>query len=186
MSWNCANDSGDSAKIDPPPEQFIVARGAKDFAEGNGEAILAKGGPRGAYVWAHLHGEHHDRFGESNYSLVYKVEDASKYLFHLGIPLSTTVEGVLDKPVRHRHCYIQDAPPPGQIADDLKGAIDNNIPLNVVVEGERDRDLLKWLEKLFEDIADEALKALLQEFVKGEVNVSEVIAMVNKGKTRPF
>lgn len=186
MDWKCANDDGGSAEISAPPEDVRVAQGSKSFAEGDAQAILAKGGPMGAYLWAHLHGIHNDRHGETDYTITVTVKDASGWCYLIAPVVNTTVKGVLDKPKRHRHCYIQYALPPGQEADDLKMAIANNIGLVVDVNGDRDRNDIDWLTSSLKDVMNDVLRELLQRFAAGQASVTEVLQKINEGKQRPF
>lgn len=180
MSWNCKNDKPDDIEIPAPPENRRVTSANKDFAEGKFEAILSKGGPTDAYLWAHLHGVHNDRQGETHYSVGVKVVDEDNYVYMFSPPLLTTVTGVWDKSERHRHCFLQYSLPPGQEADWLKIAIEKK-KLVIEIAGDRDRNDLDWFKDLIGEQFDE-IKDLIQDFANGKVDIIQLLQKVNNGR----
>lgn len=172
--WQCANDSGNSVKIDPPPVDVRIAQGTKSFAKGEAEAILAKGGPTDVFVWSHLHGIHHDRYGESHYTVSVAVTDESNYPYFISPPLTTTVKGVPDKSERHRHCYAAFSPQ----TDDLKMAITSNKTLKVLVKGSRERDDWKWLTQEFNEIFSDISEVDVMKYIKGEISPEDLLKIL--------
>lgn len=177
MSWRCKNDNPSGIEIPAPTESHIVAQDTKYFAKGNAQAILAKGGPGGAFLWAHLHGIHNDRYGETNYSITALVTDDSNYPYMITDILNTTVEGVVDKPERHRHCYATFVPS-GEYADFLNLAIENNRPLKVLISGDRDRNDIEWLIR--------EAKEAFNKFAAGQIGSTELLNIINHGEKPPF
>lgn len=185
-NWNCANDDADGVRLEPPAESSRVLEAEKSFAVGNAQAILATGGPSGAFLWAHLHGIHEDRQGESHYAVCNLIRDNDGFYYMISPVLRTTVEGVLDKPERHRHCYLQNVLPDSDEANWLTMAIDNGVDLQLEIAGDRDRDDIDWLTTTLKDILTEELQNLLDEYTAGAVGVLEVLRKINEGRTPPF
>lgn len=177
MSWSCKNDKPAGVEIPAPPEASIAAQDSKSFAEGNVQAILAKGGPVGGFLWAHLHGKHNDRAGETKYTISISVFDDTNFPYLVAEVLNTKVEGVLDKPERHRHCFGTFVPV-GEYVEYLKLAFENNVPLKVVISGDRDRNDWDW-------ITSEA-KELYQKFAAGEIPQLELLNKITNGEKPPF
>lgn len=173
MSWNCKNDKPDGVEIPAPPQNVRVAEATKHFAEGDFQAILAKGGPDEGFLWAHLHGIHNDRAGETKYTVSVFVLDDSNYNYFLPVALETTVEGVLDKPERHRHCFAQFTPE-GVYVDRLKKAFDKGIKLRIDISGDRDRNDIAW--------ATEEIKNALRKYYAGEISSIQALDILNQGK----
>lgn len=148
--WQSQNDSGDSTRREQPKDEVVVAEGNKSFAEGKAEAKLAKGGPSGAFLWAHLHGVHPDRMGSTTYRLAVLVRDEGGYYYMVTPRLESKVEGVLDKPDRHRHSYGQFHLPRGDAASTLIKAMNGDAKLIVEVTGSRDN------KGFFGDVAESA------------------------------
>lgn len=159
MSWNCANDSGDSVKLNPPPEQGRLSQSEKSFAQGNAEAILAEGGPEDFFIWAHLHGIHGDRYGETNYTMSALVKDEKGYYYMGTDVLKTTVEGVPDKPKRHRHCYAQFEPDPEE-GEKMRRALQRGRKFEIEIVSDRDRNDIKW--------ATDSIKDIIKDLNKGK------------------
>lgn len=185
-NWNCANDDADSVRLDPPPESNRIATHTKRFAVGEAIAMLAKGGPMGAYLWSHLHGIHEGRIGESHYAVIVLLKDTDGFYYMISPGILTTVKGVIDKPERHRHCFIQFTLPDSQENEWLKMAIENNISLELEIAGDRDRNDIDWLQTTLKDIVTEALKGILDAYVGGRSTVLEVLRAINNGKQPPF
>lgn len=173
--WQSRNDSGDSVRREPPRDDVVVAVGSKSFAEGKAEAKLATGGPSGAFVWAHLHGVHPDRMGSTTYRLTVLVRDEGGY-YYLATPyLESKVEGVLDKPDRHRHSYGQFHLPEGHAAKALAAAVAGKGKLIVEFNGTRDN------KGFFGDIPESA-QDLVGKYLKGTISQIELLTELNQGK----
>lgn len=188
--WKCANDNPDSVNINPPSENVRISHASKSFAKGDCEVILAKGGPMGVFFWAHLHGIHNDRFGETRYimsAIVKGKEDG--FIYGVLYPaLNTVVKGVSDKPERHRHCFIQTVLPPGQEAEWLKLAVENGTALEIEIIAERDRDDIDWVITSLKDLINDnnQLINILNNFISGELGVVELLNKLNNGKLPHF
>ncbi len=174
--WKSANDSGDSAQISPPNPSAVVAAGTRDFAEGNAEAKLAKGGPSGVFLWAHLHGIHPDRNGSSTYKLTVLVRDEGGYHYMATPRLESKVVGVLDKPERHRHSYGQFRLPPGDDADALKDAVGGGVKLIVEINATREN------KGFFGDVPEQA-KQLIGKYLEGQLSQIDLLKQLNIGKS---
>ncbi|MDA2275118.1 hypothetical protein PDN39_27285 [Bacillus cereus] len=186
QAWRCDYDDANSVKLPPPPEDYRVKEDNKNFATGNFEAILAKGGPTGAYLWSHLHGIHPDRVGESHYAVVVLVRGVDGYTYMLSPAILTTVAGVLDKPERHRHCYLQFVLPNSQESEWLRFAIENDTEFILEIAGDRDRNDIDWLTTTLKDILTEALREILDAYIRGEADVLEVLRAINNNEPPSF
>lgn len=172
--WKCANDEAEHVKIDEPPQENRIAEGSKSFALGDCKAILAKGGPSDCFVFAHLHAIHGDRHGESHYTISVTIDGEDKYPYFISDPLTTTVEGVWDKPERHRHCFAAFNPP----TDDLKLAIQNNKKLIVKVRGSRERDDWKWLTQEFKEILEDVSEEVVKGYLSGAISPVDMLRIL--------
>lgn len=172
--WKSANDSPDAVKTEPPAQQ--VGKGSRSFAEGEAEAVLGKGGPTGVFLWAHLHAVHPDRNGSSTYKVSVLVRDEGNYYYMATPRLESKVEGVLDKPDRHRHSYGQFRLPPGDDADALKDAVDGGVALIVEVNGKRQN------KGFFGDIPDQA-KTIIGDYLDAKIDAKQMLGKLNQGKS---
>jgi len=173
-SWKFANDKPDPIRTNPPSTK--IAQGEKSFAKGEAEAVLGKGGPTGAFVWAHWHGIHPDRQGKTKYKVTALVRDEGGY-YYMALPLlDQEVEGVGDKKERHRHGYGQFVLPPGDDAEFLKLAVDGDVKLIVEVNGTREN------EGFFGTLKEEAQEKV-KEFLSGTIGEIDLLKSLNEGKT---
>lgn len=188
--WKFANDKPDSIWVDPPQEAFRVASAKEYFAEGFVEAYLAKGGPAGAFLWVHLHGKHNDRYGETRYTLNATVTDESGYPYMVVPYMETVVEGVIDKPERHRHGLIIMMNPQGEQADWLKMAVDNGVKLTINLNGDRKRDDVAFvkgqLEKILKKAISDAMAEAYIRFMNSEILPLEMLKILQDGKKPSF
>lgn len=186
QAWRCENDDGDSVRTSPPPEEYRVKEATKTFATGDFQVILSKGGPTGAYLWSHLHGIHPDRTGESHYAVIVLVKGVDGYTYMVSPAIMTTVAGVLDKPERHRHCYLQFILPDSQESEWLSSAVENNREFVLEIAGDRDRNNIDWFTTSLKDILTETLKEILDAYITGTADVLEVLRAINANEPPPF
>ncbi|WP_154990912.1 hypothetical protein [Priestia megaterium] len=148
--------------------------------------MLAKGGPVGAYLWGHLHAIHSDRTGETSYAAVATIRGDDGYLFNISPVIVETISGVLDKPERHSHCYLQFVLPESDQREWLKEAVENGTHLNIRVDGDRDRNDIDWASSALKDILTEVVKELLEDYVTGSASVIDVLKAVNNNQPPAF
>lgn len=180
--WSFANDNSDKIRIENPPDTVVLTNAKKYFAKGDVVAKLVKGGPAGAYIYAHFHGIHNDRFGETNYKVGIVVRGKKDGYYYLVVPvMDTDVKGVADKSERHRHGKILFTLPPGRDADLFKDAINKGVEMEILITGIRDRD------NIFEDIIDkippelrEPIRKIIIEYItKFSEDVIKIITALN-------
>lgn len=172
-SWKCKNDNPNAIATKAPISD--VKAGDKKWAVGDAQAVLAFGGPTGAYIWAHWHGVRNDRAGSTAYNVAVMVRDAGGYYYAVVPRLSETVKGVADKPDRHRHCFGQ-FNIPEDTARELKKLHDKGVALVVEVEGNRDNQ--GWAKDL-----EPALKDAVAAFLSGKSDGNAFLKQANSGKT---
>jgi hypothetical protein len=180
--WRCANDKDDSVRLDEPAQK--VAEGSRDFAQGDAKAILGKGGPSGVFLWAHLHAIHPDRNGSSRYKIAVLVRDEGGWYYMAAPLLDAKVDGVLDKPKRHRHCFGQFRLPPGDDADALREAVNGNVKLTVEVYGDRNNGgILADLPEEAKKVIGKYLGEQVGQYLAGKITAKDLLHNLNAGKS---
>jgi hypothetical protein len=177
-SWRCANDKASEIPQTQPPSP--VTTGSKTFATGNVVASLAKGGPDGVFLFAHLHGKHPGRSSETNFRVGVMVRDEGGYYYMATPALSTDVKGVADKPTRHRHCSGQFRPANKEAADELLSALANGVTLTVEVIGSRKRQ--NDLENAVQGLRGVAEQLAIQ-YLTGGSSSGQMLSQANAGKS---
>lgn len=151
-----------------------VTYGKSGLAKGKLEAMLVKGGPTGAWVWAHFHGRHKDRHGETHFNGYVTVTDDSGFSYMVTPSVSFTVKGVLDKPDRNKHKWAQFTAS-GETATWLKMAVDQGTTLHVNCHASRDRNDVNWIANQF--------KGILKGYLEGNTPYASLLRELNAGKT---
>ena len=113
--------------------------------------------------------------GSTTYRLIVLVRDEGGYYYLATPSLESKVEGVLDKPDRHRHSYGQFHLPRGDLASSLIAAIDGKVKLIVEVNGSRDN------KGFFGEIPESA-KKLVGKYLEGTISQIELLTELNQGK----
>lgn len=129
----------EDVQLKPPADDAVVVKAEpKSFAQGECDATLAKGGPAGAFLWAHLHGRHNDRLSKTKYKGVILIKDKGGFYYGVTPVIEMEVEGVPDKPARDKHAYGQFVPE-GDTAKFLKQAIENKTEIIIEIAMSRER-----------------------------------------------
>jgi len=170
-TWTCAPD----AEIGVPQDEPLhpIAHIMQDFATGSFVADLASEGPNGVFLYAHLHGIQNGRTGHASYYASAFVEDDGGYYYMATPVVHATVQGVADHPRRQIHCAGQFMP----ISGELKRAIDNNVPLHLVIAGSRERTYIKG------DLPNALNGPDVYNFFMGTLSGTDLLAKLNAGKT---
>ena len=176
-AWRCANDKANEIPQAQPPSP--VAQGSKSFATGQVTASLAKGGPDGVFLFAHLHAKHPGRSSETNFRIGVLVRDEGGYYYMATPALSTDVKGVADKPTRHRHCSGQFRPASKEAAEELRDALANGVTLTIEVIGSRKRQ--NDLENAIQGLRGVAEQAAIQ-YLTGGLSSGQLVDQANAGK----
>lgn len=181
MGWQCANDDGHGAEIPEPTASYQIGRKTEYFAQGQFDAIFAKDEITGGYLWGHLHGIHNDRQGETTYNVTVDVATPSGKRLILADTLTTTVEGVLDKPRRHRHCYGV-FEPEGKYEEQLKKAIELNLELQIRIVAHRDRaSFTEWFSSQVIGPVTDEMRDAFKKFVEGQIGSEAILDILNEG-----
>ncbi|MGC6175508.1 hypothetical protein [Lacrimispora sp. 38-1] len=159
-SWFFAYDEPDDIRIENPPNTEILTSSKKSFAVGDVEAKLVKGGPTGAYIYAHFHGIHEGVGGDTLYKVGIVVRGKKDGYCYLVVPrMETTVSGVSDRQERHRHGKILFTLPAGKDADIFRDAISKGTEMEILIIGTRNK------KELFSDIIDKIPPELKKIFI---------------------
>ena len=152
LQWRAANDDPGAVLIPPPAQPLLKAE--KKFAKGEVTAVIARGGPTGVYIWTHLHGVHGDRGGTTDYSVGLILSDSATNFPILTIhAYQMTVEGVIDKPDRHRHAFGFAPVKDRQTADNIQSAFEAGTLKLVIVASRQNRGVTKFVEEDLKPIA---------------------------------
>ena len=165
-----------------PPKDSQVASARKSFAPKGSvfEVALAKGGPNGLFVYAHLHGIHNDRTGHTDYACAAFLRDDGGYYYAVLPALRTEVKGKTSKPDRHRHCSGQFVFPSEESKAALQTAIAAGAKITIEIAATRDRtDGLKELAEKYKD----EVKGMVVQYLAKQVGADQLLDKLNEGKS---
>lgn len=161
-----------TVKVPPaaPAQNDRISQEKKDFAQGDFEVIIARGGSTGVILWAHLHGRHKGRTGSSKYTVAPLVRDNTNYYYYASDVQTLTIgsDPLKSSVDKHKIFCVE-------LAGEALEAHQNGIKLIGEPTGDRHRASL----------GDE-LGGAFSNYLNGAISRDALLKKLNAGKRRPF